>query len=150
MRTAASIGLLLASACARPQAPPPETGDSDPPRIAVALRLADAPEGASGAGPDMPASEASLVLIHDSGEREAHPVGVYLGACAPRPPAEGELVRVECWWAGAGTHLVAFRGERDIVVTATPLDEMTGLGNPVEKARVTVEPADAELDPITP
>lgn len=136
--------------CAQPQAAPPRTGATEPPRIAVALRLEDAPEGSGEATVDMPASRAHLVLIHDSGEREVHPVGVYLGACAPRPPAEGELVRVECWWAGAGTHLVAFRGERDVVVTATPLDEMTGLGHPVEKARVTIEPSDAELDPITP
>lgn len=141
---------LLGAGCAAPQTPPPETGDREPPRIAVALRLEDAPEGTSGAAVDMPASKASLVLIRDSGEREAHAVGIYLGACAPRPPQEGELVRVECWWAGAGTHLVAFRGERDIVVTATPIDEMSGAGHPEERARVPVEPADAELDPITP
>ncbi len=150
MRLAAIMG-LTAVACAQPQAPPPETGQSDPPRIAVALRLEDAPEGASGAGPDMPATKASLVLIHqESGEREAHDLGIFLGACAPRPPHEGELVRVECWWAGAGAHLVAFRGERDIVVTVTPIDEMTGAGHPEERVRVTVEPADAELDAITP
>ncbi len=57
---------------------------------------------------------------------------------------------MECWWAGAGAHLVAFRGERDIVVTVTPIDEMTGAGHPEERVRVTVEPADAELDAITP
>lgn len=144
------IGVVLASACAQPQAPPPETPSGETPRIAIALRLEDAPEGASGAAIDMPASQAHLVLIRDSGEREAHDVGIYLGACAPRPPEQGELVRVECWWAGAGAHLVAFRGESDIVVTSTPIDEMTGPGHPEEKARVPIEPADAELDPITP
>lgn len=149
MRLPLTLTLGLA-ACAGLQAPPPVADETEPPRIAVALRLEDAPEGSSGASPDMPASQATLVLIHDSGERETHPVGVYLGACAPRPPREGELVRVECWWAGSGTHLVAFRGERDVVVTATPLDEMTGLGHPSEQARVLVEPSDAELDPITP
>ncbi len=144
------IGWVLASACAQPQAPPPRTASGETPRIAIALRLEDAPEGASGAAIEMPASQASLVLIRDSGEREAHDVGIYLGACAPRPPEQGELVRVECWWAGSGDHLVAFRGETDIVVTATPIDEMTGAGHPEEKARIRIEPADAELDPITP
>ena len=150
MRGLAPVGLLLASACSQPQAPPPQTADTEPPRIAVALRLEDAPEGASGAAVDMPASKASLVLIRESGEREAHDLGIYLGACAPRPPGDGELVRVECWWAGSGAHLVALRGERDIVVTSTPIDEMTGAGHPQERARIPLEPPDAELDPITP
>jgi hypothetical protein len=140
----------LAGACARNEAPPAQQAPEAPPRIAVALRLEAPSEAEEELAPgSIPASRTSLVLIHDSGDREVHDLGTVDGACTPRPPHEGELARIECWWAGAGTHVIAKRGTDDLFVVTVPIDEMTGPGTSRELARIPL-PDDAQLDPITP
>ena len=139
---------VLAAGCAHGAQPEVPEEPREPPRVAVAIRLEEAPDEATD-GVEMPASRASLVLIHDAGQTERHDLGTYLGACSPRPPERGELARVECWWAGAGEHIVARRGAQHVVVMVTPQDETAGPGDAVVRARVPLAAA-VEIDPIGP
>ena len=142
------LALGALAACAATTPPPEEPATSDPPRTAVALRLEEAPDELNG-GVEMPMSRATLVLIHDAGRTERHGVGTFPGVCTPRPPERGELARVECWWAGAGDHVVVRRGAEHVVVMVIPQDEMSGPGNAEVRARVPLD-AEVEVDPVGP
>ena len=144
--------LVLVSAafgCGGATATTPTVEADEPERIAVALRLEAEEDQPLEDGMEVPASRAVLVLIHEAGQTERHDLGVLTGVCTPRPAEHGELARVECWWAGAGEHLVARRGGHHIVVMSTPVDEHTGEGTAELRARVPIAD-DAEIDTVSP
>lgn len=137
-----AIVVLIGCGAATPQAEEPDDG-SPGPEIAVSLRLVDASEA------DVPASDAQLVLIHRSGRRELTPLTSLQGVCTHAVPEAGEVLRVSCWWAGAGSLLVARREGDVLIVARRVVDEENGPGEAEEIGRVEL-PRRAQLSPVTP
>lgn len=132
--------LLCACGAATPQAQEPDDG-SPGPEITVSVRLVDASEE------DVPASDASLVLIHRSGRRELTPLTSLNGVCTHVAPEPGEILRVSCWWAGHASVLAA-RRERDVlVVEKHAVDEENGTLEPEEVERIAL-PRRAQLSTL--
>lgn len=132
----------IACGAATPQAEEPDDG-SPGPEIAISLRLVDASRD------DVPGSDAQLVLIHRSGRRELTPLTSLQGVCTHAAPERGEVLRVSCWWAGAGSVLVARRDGDVLVVAERSVDEESGPGEMREVERIQL-PRRAQLSPITP
>ncbi len=135
-----ALVLLCACGAATPEAQEPDDG-SPGPEITVSLRLVDASEQ------DVPASDASLVLIHRSGRRELTPLTSLSGVCTHVAPEPGEIVRVSCWWAGSGSVLTARREGDVLVVAKRVVDEENGALEPEEVERITL-PRRAQLNTL--
>ena len=135
-------------ACATVDAGPTEVTPREAPRAVLAVRLSD-PPGSSSDDPDeavAPQSQATLLLVHDSGQREEHDLGRLSGACVPRVPQDDELLRVVCWWAGEESTMSVRRSSTSVVVTVRDSTRQT---EPITRARVPLAD-DVELDPVTP
>ena len=112
--------------------------------VAVALRLTDAGPGPAA----IPTTEVALVWFAQGGPREVRALGRVQGVCT-HERAQGALVQVRCWWAGAGQVLRLARDGDALVVSRIELDEMTGAGSPQLIERVELPP-NARLRVIGP
>ena len=148
-----ALALAVASAaalaaCGGASAPPveePPAEEEPGPEVAVSLRLEARPEDEMG----MPSSDAALVLIQPSGERSVTPLGVLNGVCSHEEADERDVLRVRCWWAGAGRVIRVSRDGDELVVRWVDLDEEVGAHAAEEMERVAL-PARARLRPIAP
>ena len=130
--------------CGAATPPAEEPDDGSPgPEVTVSLRLVDT------SADDVPRSDAQLVLIHRSGQRELTPLTSLEGVCTHAVPERGEVVRVSCWWAGSGAELVARREGDVLVVAKRVVDSESDAGEPEEVGRVQL-PRRAQLSPVTP
>lgn len=143
----ALVALLSAGCGASEPLPENPSDDDEPPRVAIALRAEEAPADEE---TDTPQTRVVLVRIrHDVGETETTDLGTYAGPCMHASVPAHVVVRLRCWWAGAGAVVSVSRHGDELVAERSVVDEMQGAGD--SETITTVElPEDAVLEPIRP
>jgi hypothetical protein len=86
----------------------------------VRFRLTALPDGAY----DVPRNRIAVVLRRANGTEDSIALGTFSGNCSDGAEhlAQGELARIECWWAGAGDNFVVARRSDALVVSRTEVD----------------------------
>lgn len=79
------------------------------PAYVAAFRLQDAGPTPGGEAEAAPRTQVEFVLHSASAPSVVTALGTEAGGCVDRPPHEGELLRVSCWWGPEESHWVARR-----------------------------------------
>jgi hypothetical protein len=116
--------------------------------ITVAFRTAATEEGPDGLAPR---TTVELVLLrHGAQGPEVVPLLDVEGVCQHRGGEGGVLLRLACWWAGAGDVLDVVRRADTLVVTRQQEDEGLDQPLPLEELRRIALPAGARVRPLAP
>ena len=135
------VALMACAHTPEPVAPPPpETA----PEVTVSLRILDGGVNEQ----DMPRSNLALAVIEAEGSRDVTPIGTYLGVCSHETARPPDLLRANCWWAGAGHHIFMRRQNDRLIVRVAEVDEETGEGEAQSVLEVGL-PTGAELRLVT-
>lgn len=102
----------------------------------VRFRLTALPDGTYG----VPRNRISVVLRYANGTEDSIALGTFSGSCTDGEEhlEQGEIARIECWWAGAGDNFFVTRHADALVVSRKEIDSQAPDFQPKAIGRLSV------------